>query len=430
MNGFDSRMIVVVALAIVSACSLHNSDYCAGYVGNNCQTPVPDAGGGSGHDGNTAGCTSSSECTSSSALACDTQTGQCVQCYGSDDSACTGTTPICDGSANTCRACSSQSDCPTSACELSGSAAGSCAASAEVAWVAGTGTGTACTMPEPCATVTAALATHLPYIRVIGAAPITDAAVISEDVTIYADPGVVLMASAGAQPLKIASGTVEVRDLTISGSPATMPAVYVDSGATVTLGQDTIVGNSGFGLQSEGTTTIDRCLFASNTGGAAELDGEFHVINTIFAMNGAPGSQTGGVRLNPEVGTSTFAYSTVADNDSTGGEQAVSGIGCATSITLDSTIVSGNSANANCQFTYSLFASDPPTGSGNLAGAPGFVADQGTGAMPSDAGFYRIGSASSAIGHADTVGAPTDDIDGHHRPSSSGFDVGASEYQP
>ncbi|MBL8601847.1 MAG: hypothetical protein JNK72_07985 [Myxococcales bacterium] len=69
--------------------------------------------------------TNRTACTGSTSV-CNTTSNRCVQCLSNTD--CGGATPICDLSNNTCRACRADNDCSgsTPACALSGSNIGRC----------------------------------------------------------------------------------------------------------------------------------------------------------------------------------------------------------------------------------------------------------------------------------------------------------------
>ncbi len=76
------------------------------------KTPICDKSGGAAQD-TCRGCMSNSECAGATPL-CETQgllAGECVQCTAADKSACTGATPNCSPSTDTCVACGSNSDC-------------------------------------------------------------------------------------------------------------------------------------------------------------------------------------------------------------------------------------------------------------------------------------------------------------------------------
>ncbi len=75
--------------------------------------------------GPTTVCTSNATCTNPAAPNCDTATGACVGCLSNTN--CTGATPICDATAQTCRACQ-PADCTGAkpVCETSGTSAGQC----------------------------------------------------------------------------------------------------------------------------------------------------------------------------------------------------------------------------------------------------------------------------------------------------------------
>lgn len=96
-------------------------------------------------------CTTDSDCGAFAGTPhCDSSSGGCVQCGTGSD--CSGTTPVCD--AQSCRACGSDSECDTHACNDDGS----CVPEANVVWISPSGLDSgSCTRANPCANLTYAV---------------------------------------------------------------------------------------------------------------------------------------------------------------------------------------------------------------------------------------------------------------------------------
>lgn len=83
-------------------------------------------------------------------------------------------------------------------------------------------------------------------------------------------------------------------------------------------------------------------------------------------------------------------------------------------MTINSTVVTGNTASLNCTFEYSL-----------LAGDPKFKATDATSPLAPD--YFRISATSDAIDGADSSTTMSVDIDGQVRAGAR--DIGADKFQ-
>lgn len=232
-------------------------------------------------------CLSSTECTAPKSV-CNLETGACVQCTSSDSIACGGVTPVC-GIENTCQGCTLHSECASNVCRPDGS----CSDGRDVAYVAEGGSGAACTQAAPCPSLSAALGTGKPFIKLTGA--IADNVVIdNKDVTILAGPGARLAGKTTAALIKI-NGTsqVSIFDLKLSGAGLIeLPvepegAIFMPPGNTATL-------------------TIDSCIFSDNPIGINAQAGRVNVIGSIFTANDLGVSLSGGGTFN--ISQSTFSH--------------------------------------------------------------------------------------------------------------------------
>lgn len=418
-------MIALAALALGSACSKDNSNYCANAPDHNCaeQSDAP-----VGSDGPT-GCQQQSDCTTTALPVCDLAMHACVACDSTHTATCPSATPICDTTGETCHTCVTHSECGSPGACLPD---GTCGSDTNVAWVAAGGSDSlACTHDAPCATITHALTLSKPYIRVSGA--IVDMPSIGTNVTILGEAGAKVSPSTAGPVVTIhGTPTVEIHDLRISGGMTTTGiGLYVASidAPTVKLRHMVIDTNGGLGISvGAGVLNMDRCVLSGNTNGGASVAATYAITNSIFVANGSGTSTVGGLQLTPD-SSSTFKFNTIADNGSGTGTASSRGINCVAPATLADTILSGvgNTAAANCTFTYSLFDTGSPAGT-NKVGTPGYVNTNA--GDPTAADYYRIGSGSPAVDSADPTSTIVDDIDMHVRPVNNVSDIGASEYKP
>lgn len=442
MKTYTSLYLLFVLVA-TAACKEQNSNYCANVpTTHNCKDQ--DAANSCGSDGDCSGATP----------VCDVSGSKtCVQCIAPNDTAaCTGATPAC-GSDDMCRKCEAHSECASHACL----ADGTCAGESMVAYVDPAGTdNTTCTKAMPCTSITKALATSRPYVKLTGT---TDAQVSinNQNVTLLADPGAKLTSTSNGIVLEVrGSSQVSIFDLLIQGASGasgygvsmptgntanlTLTRVGISgcqaggvsmSGGALTITSATISGNMGGGVSvTSGAVTISRSMFAGNTGGGLSVSGgTFAVVGNAFFNNGTQTGTVGGVSIS----TSQSAANRLEFN-SFNKNQTQNGLGSAIqcvagTFSARNNIMSENGTLSNmeqvggtCTHAYSIVRPGTlPPGTGNAAGDPLFV-NTTTGDL-----HIMTGSPArhAADPNADLSGIASTDIDGDARMSPA--DIGADQ---
>lgn len=416
-----SLLIFIASAALAAACTKRSSLYCEHH-------PDDTANCSSTTDASTS-CTTSAQC-SAPLPACNTAEGECVECTTAEPEACTGTTPICEGT--TCAACTEHSECISAVCLPDGS----CADPATVAYVDPSGGDTDCTQAEPCRRFDRALGTDRPIIKVHGT---IDEQVLIDDqnVNIIADRGAKLTYTGGNGILLRIDGesTVTISDLEITGATGatTGTGISLQNGNTadVTLRRVRVATNNSVGISAfGGKLTISESTIANNLGGGIYLSGsEFDITNTVIAVNGSPASTFGGVRFDQtSTGRRRFEFNTVTQNSAT--TSTPTGVFCTvinTAVTFSNNIVYDNqvgtgrvqAAGTNCNWTYSDIGPDPVAGTGNINQDPLFVnVGQNNFHLTSTSPVKDLAAASATL---------MNDIDGDPRPMGSGRDLGADE---
>ena len=394
--------------------------------------------GGLPDGGATSACTGTKPVCATSGTAI----GQCVQCVSNAN--CSGATPICNTTTNTCAPCTSDSQCTTGPgiCMFQQSGIfpqdGRCASDAETIYVqnvtncgTGAGAGTAA-LPfcQPQEGINAVTTTRR-VVAITGPAALgVWSASLTSSQPIYVigrknlDSPDIPIVSPGAADIGIhvMSGNVYIRGLKVqgvgSGDPApTQPAIVVESGATIGL---------------------DRCIVMGSAGGLAVNDGAgFDIANCVFAQNqpGSVGAAVfGGVYLG-SVGTTglshRFWFNTIADNQQIG-------IACTSkSQSLDGCLLTtGNIGGQVVNCTLAATTKSPSTGPTGTSGI-GFSTDISPPIFDPNKPYHlSSGSSKSTTSPCKdfitdlSVPHPADDMDGQSRPNGVGIDCGADEYWP
>lgn len=369
---------------------------------------------------------------------CDLIMELCVQCTVTDTAACTGYTPVC-GPSETCVACSAHGQCASNVCLPDGA----CSDGGDVAYVDPTGTDNAsCTQAAPCTSLTSALATARPYVKLTGTTDVGGQAVTIADqnVTLLAGSGAILTRTSAGDILDIdGSSAVAIYDLQISGASGSGAGVALPAGASqqLSLARATVIGNAGGGIVAAGgTVNISQSVIAGNSGGGIALTAaQFDLVNNIVTGNGSAGSLYGGIALSaiPTAGAHAIDFNTIAQN--LGAPATDTGIACNNALgalLFDSDIIYGNVVDtgaqlgsAGCSCTYC------DVGPGSAAGAHNIDADpqfQDQFLYPAQ-GKFDLGDTSPCIDAADSKTSVDVDIVGNHRPHGSGYDIGAFEAQ-
>lgn len=407
-----------------------NPNYCEGNPGpNNCDLMW---------DAADEGCTSNAQCSGATPVCDVSGTKTCVQCTTDDTNACTGTTPVC-GADHTCQACTMHSQCTASNVCLPD---GSCSDGMNVAYVASTGSGSACTKAMPCGTLAAALATNKPIIKIAAGVvkdPNATTSIDGKAVTIFADPGAQLDRDGDGPILEVKSANADVKiyDLEITGASGTAGANGIDlvpngGSPKLTLTRVKVTLNQGTGISATGgNLTVTQSNISGNTGGGVSISSaQFDITNSVIAKNGSVSSTFGGVLLNgTNTGTRRLEFNTITANGGSSGN--VTGVTCVLvnqPVTFSNNIVYANQVSGAgtqvggggmCSFAYSDIGPDPSSGTGNINADPKFVnANQGD---------YHLMASSPCKDVADPAATLDVDIDGDARPQGSRRDMGADE---
>jgi hypothetical protein len=321
-------------------------------------------------------------------------------------------------------------DCASKVCRPDGS----CADTADVAYVEPMGSGSDCSLAAPCATLDTAAKTDRPIIKIKGTIADNNVTVLDPTgpLDIFAAPGAKLRRMGPGSILEI-RGTARVRihDLEVSGATGGTSShgiVMLQDNPTLELDHVLLVNNAGLGLVTQtGTLVMDGCVVTSNAAGGASVQmTDYTIVNSLFVNNGTPqgatnGSSTGGVTL----GTSTvdvFEFNTVVGNLSSFSTQAGRGVNCTAQLAVANNIIFDNRPGLNCTVTYSLV--DVATGT-NITGDPLFRSMSPSDyAMPT---YYRIMAQSPARDAADPAATLDHDIDRDMRPHGAKRDIGADE---
>lgn len=465
--------LLFVCIASVAACK--NSNYCAGNPFDDCRL-MWDAS----IDADAANtCGGNGDCKAPTGV-CDLGgTLMCVQCTTSDNP-CPSAMPLCI--ANQCQKCTAHTQCTASNVCLPD---GSCADETQVAYVAMSGSGTACTKANPCRTLDDGLNANKPTVKLAGLVKDNKITTINaRTVTIVADPGAKLDRDGDGPILQVQNNGTDVRiyDLEITGASGgagadgielipnggnpklSLTRVTIDgnndlgisntggtltvfqstmsenmgggvstSGGTLTVSQSTVSANPGGGISaSGGTLTVSRSTISGNSGGGISISGApFDVTNSMIVGNGGPGTAFGGVRLDQtNTGTRRFDFNTVSNNN--GNTGVVTGVVCtlvtqvvtfSDNIVFDNQIGGGRTqvGGNNCSWNYSDIGPD----TGSVTGANNINVDPMF-ASPALGNFHLLGTspAKDAADPAATVGV---DFDGDSRPQGSRRDMGADE---
>lgn len=437
------------ALQLGSGCGIffaEESNYCSDALNHNCMNQIDaplDAA---------TGCKAAPDKCTGATPACDMMADKCVECTTASHDLCTGVEPVC-GADETCRGCTTHSDCTSEVCLPDGS----CAAEGDVAYVnGGTGTGAACTKAAPCKTLTAALATSKAMVKVKGVtaepAGVTAGAVARR---VFGDTGAQI-ATASVAPIVLASANtnIEFHQVTIGNEPGIQPPACIlinngttatikvfggkiygcqvgisnaSSGGTVTVTGATVSGNTGGGISSTGgTVTVTGATVSGNSGGGiTTTNGIVKLTNNFIIRNGnASTAGVGGVSLTSAGAGSLVDFNTIVDNDAS--TTGFGGIACIGSVVVaTNSIFAGNRQNGASSMASQMFGCTAQT-SAVLMSTASLMFKNDT-VAPYD---YHLQSGSVAIDAATTSTSTVLDVDGDARPQGVSKDQGADEFKP
>ena len=422
--------VFALAMIVVAGCHKDNN-FCPGANPDNSCAEI---------DAKVAnGCSSNATCTAPKAV-CDLAGSKtCVQCVAPDDtSACTATSPVCGGD-HACRGCTAHTDCPLSDVCLPD---GSCADTNVVAYVAPTGTGTACSKSSPCGILDNALQTSKPFVK-IAAGLVKDTKTTTIDgkvVSIFADLGAKLDRDGDGAIIEVrsANANVSIYDLEITGASGSAGAdgvLLTPNGGVpkLSLTRVKVDTNQGNGITSSGgTLTVTQSTISGNTGGGIVISGAATVFviaeNFIYRNGNTSSAAAGGISAVPS-GASKLEFNTIVDNQANSGAASAGGVFCdqgafvaGGNLIFRNTGGSTGSAQTfgNCTYGNSFVN----TGTSSVDNSPAF-------ARPNTQPFDYHLTSTSPVTIIDAAGTCTGpDFDGDARPIGAGCDLGADEYKP
>lgn len=369
-------------------------------------------------------CDSNAACTAPTGV-CNLSSGTCVECTPSESTACVDKKPVC-GADYTCQPCSLHSQCASNVCLPDGSC--STETNNTIAYVKEGGTGTTCTKAAPCALISTALATRLPYIKIAGNIVDNVAVGNGQVVTLLADAGAKLTSKANDVLIKLdGSSRLTIYDLELSGTTAgqASDAISMPAGnpSTLSLYRVKILRHAGAGIKAEGgTLNVYQSVIAENKQGGIYITGStsFDIRNNFVAKNGDVFSLVGGIRAVGGGATSKIEFNTVVKNKAINAMSA--GIDCSETVPAPYNLVFDNALNdgvdkqiAGCDGSKSL-QGEPPAGAGF---------------RDANAGDYHLtGNTAAEVRDKVNCDGNTVDIDGDSRPQADLCDFGADEYKP
>jgi hypothetical protein len=266
-------------------------------------------------------CASNTECIARDPLKPGCGAGQCYVCVTAAE--CTGhiSKPICE--AHDCRACKADAECDgPGICQDDGN----CTPANQVLFVDFNASGCAgadatttkpfCNPSDAVAAVAASKGNTI-VIRGPASGQVAIDAPITGNVTIVGKKN-----AAGESPsiplgvltgIRVSTGTVLIRDLSITGGTAASAKGVTVGGATttVTLRRLTIDTGLGLGVQADTGASLfmDACIVKDNAIGGLSVNGAFYdVANSVFATNGY------GVKFNVPKAMSKFRSNTIVAN--------------------------------------------------------------------------------------------------------------------
>ncbi len=209
------------------------------------------------------------------------------------------------------------------------------------------------------------------------------------------------------------SGTMTIAGSTFSGNTAASDGGAIYNDGSLTLSTTSFLNNAaladGGAIRSSGTLAISACTFAGNSalsaGGALDTsDTTFSAVNCTFANNTAA-SLGAAIIADPGSGSATLTNCTIAANTvsaATGSDGA--GLDAGRPVTLQNTIVAGNSHGNTGSTPDDIAGSVAPSSSFNLVGIGG------AGGLVNGVNNNQVGIANPGLGTLANNGGPTETI--------------------
>jgi hypothetical protein len=245
----------------------------------------------------------------------------------------------------------------------------------------------------------------------------------------------------------ISAGHVSISGLSISGGDDTSSnfgggGVLIDSGATLSLGNCMITGNTSSnsggagGIQNFGTLNLSNSAVERNDGdvGGLASSGTLTLTNSTFSDNAA--NITGGIEV--DAGTASILNCTIAHNGDADGNSNVGGmkIVSGSTVSLKNSIVADDATSTQSQDVQGNIVSLGNNLVRNPAEGTGFIASDLLNVNPQLGGYannggttytYSLRAGSPAINAGNNAGAPATDQRGVARPQGGLVDIGAYE---
>jgi hypothetical protein len=351
-----------------------------------------------------------------------------------------GTLPICDD--GVCRGCRKHSECAATISDGELCAAGgSCPSAKDIYYVSDKCGGTTDgSKTKPFCKIADAVDGGRSYV-LVRAGTYTDDLTVDKSIEIYGEPGTQL--KMGGCDKLIIKGTIQV----VLAGLEILGEVDVKEKAEATLLGNTLGPSVCVGVSSTADTkvTLERNLIRGNTGGGLDLDGTIRVVNNIIVNNGQLGTSAfGGAKLKPIASPAcAFFNNTIYGNESKATKtEEVGGVRCeVVGIKLINNIFWENTYNGAatkaaarqydpaCEVTYNLEQLDP---SATVQPPNITAADPGLVKTGSDdeAGYYRLTGSSPAIDQGDPLLTPPTYDFGLQLRSDGKTDIGADELDP
>lgn len=245
--------------------------------------------------GECVACTGISSCAVADPTrpACDAGSGLCVECTAQDASGCAGATPVCDGEAMTCRACTEHAECTGSACDI---ATGACFPVEHALWVDAAGgcdDDGAGSEAAPLCTISAALArvsADKPRAILVRGATYSDPLAVPANslvAILRVGATAVAIAGPGSESLRVDAGArVYLDGLEVSGN--TQGSGIGCTGAEVWVDHTLIRQQAQSGLAAENCTLrLRAAVLTKNIGeGLFLAGGEARLENVFVTDNG------------------------------------------------------------------------------------------------------------------------------------------------